>query len=112
TNARHAAHRELDRQHLTSLTTWKVRRRPVCPANGAVGKRPGIKARCLFRIALVPQADRVLLHCVAPRLVKKGSRLRGREPPSFGHTFAGWFAGSIEMLSRLGGPTGRSSNPQ
>ena len=61
-DARHAAHRELDRQDVARLAAGKVGRRPVHRADRAVGKGPGVEARGLFRVMVVPQADRVLVH--------------------------------------------------
>jgi hypothetical protein len=60
--ARHAAYRELDRQNVARLAAWKVGRRPAHRTNRAVGKGSGVKACGFFRVMIVPQADRVLLH--------------------------------------------------
>jgi hypothetical protein len=64
--ARHAANREVDRQDVAGLATGKVGRCAVHRADRAVGKSPGIKTRGLFRVVVVPQADRVLAHSHSP----------------------------------------------
>ena len=54
----HAAHRELNRQDIAPVAAGIVGRRPVHGADRAVGKGPGVKARSVFRVMVVPQADR------------------------------------------------------
>src|SRR5205823_15076516 len=74
--ARHAAHRELDHQDVARLAAWIVGRRPVHRADRAVGKGPGVKARGLFRVMVVPQADRVFLHRYSPLFAAEQGKVR------------------------------------
>src|SRR4029077_2328582 len=56
---------ELDRQHISLLAGWVV---TGCTENGthcAIGKGLGIKASSGLGILIVPEANRVLCHCIS-----------------------------------------------
>ena len=71
--ARHAEHGEVHRQHITLLATWEIRGRGVDGGHLAIRKRRRVKTRGLFRVFVVPKADRVL-RCHARQSISDNTR--------------------------------------
>src|ERR1700712_1017663 len=64
-NARDAGDSEFHRQHVALLAGGVVTGRAVDGAHGAVGKGFGVEAGSSLRVLVVPQANRVLGHCMS-----------------------------------------------
>src|SRR4029079_1599478 len=66
-NAGNAGNFKLDRQHVALLAGRIVTGRAMDGAHGAVGKGFGIKSGSGLGILIVPEANRVLRHCMSFR---------------------------------------------
>ena len=58
---------ELDYQYIALLAGWVVTGCPMDGTHRAVGKGLGIKASSGLGISIVPEANRVLCHCISLR---------------------------------------------
>lgn len=65
-HARHTADGEVDGQHIALLAPRKIARRAMDSADRAVRESLGVKMRCRFGVLVVPKADRVFVHSIAP----------------------------------------------
>ena len=62
---RDAANCEFDRQHVALLAGWVVTGRAVDGAYRTVGKSLGIEPGSCLGVLIVPEANRVLCHCIS-----------------------------------------------
>ena len=66
-DTRDAGNFELDCQHISLLAGWVVTGCAMDGTHRAVGKGLGIKASSGLGIIIVPEANRVLCHCISLR---------------------------------------------
>jgi ribulose-5-phosphate 4-epimerase/fuculose-1-phosphate aldolase len=84
-DTRDAGNFEFDYQHISLLAGWVVTRCTVDGTHRAVGKGLGIKASSSLGILIVPDANRVLCHCISfrfeARVHLRNSLARRPRPP-------------------------------
>src|SRR5262249_40518431 len=66
-DTRDAGNCEFDRQHVALLTRWVVTGSPVDGTHPAVGKGLGVESGSSLGVLIVPEANRVLCHCMSFR---------------------------------------------